>query len=407
MDALDNFMKAPGTGVAGGLGDLEGLLGEALLDVTGGEVATGAPSAPPPAAVGGLYDAAQCLTAVSPRGVLSLDANTAAHGTTITGGLAITHSGATAPRKAMTDVTDFAESQGAAPTTGSGGDRRAPAGLGMGKEKEKERNRQAQARLRKRKRQLHEHQKVVNELQESKIKALQESNAALSAEVDIGKRRVKLLEELLAKMPAGAAPDAKRAAAPRGQSAPRSQSGVEAAAEVLAEAGGVAPEASLGQKMTSTLKILCTSLFLVSEFVPASDDKNHSMQFLGNLRHSMKQALQDTMPTARGPAAGAGPGSGASAPPAAGAGAAPCAGLPTPPGYWAAMPPGMAAHAMPPMPHGAWPDGAKPPPGAVPGGHVPMQAYPAGTAPGWGAAQLARVAPPTEPTWFGDLRPST
>ena len=31
----------------------------------------------------------------------------------------------------------------------------------------------------------------------------------------------------------------------------------------------------------------------------------------------------------------------------------------------------------------------------------------AGTAPGWGAAQLARVAPPTEPTWFGDLRPST
>ena len=78
---------------------------------------------------------------------------------------------------------------------------------------------------------------------------------------------------------------------------------MEAAAEVLAEAGGVAPEASLGQKMTSTLKILCTSLFLVSEFVPASDDKNHSMQFLGNLRHSMKQALQDTMPTARGPAA--------------------------------------------------------------------------------------------------------
>ena len=412
MDGLDNFLTAPDMAVEGGLGDLEGLLEEALLGVEGCEAATvdkaaagkarasgagGVPGSPGAAAAAAVvppfYEAAQCLTAVSPRGVLSLDANNVAHGATT----AITGSGATAPPPAMTDLTEYAESQGAAPTTDTGGHQGALPNAGRLK-REKERNRLAQARLRKRKREKVEHENMLKELQANKIKVLQETNATLTMDLDLHKRRVKLLETTLARQTTGTTVDSK--IGPAGQPA---QSAEEVPTGMLSEAGGAAPGDSLGQKMTSTLKILCTALFLVSEFAPASEEKNQSMQFLGNLRHSMKQALQESMPTARGGTAGAGPGSGMRDHSGQEAPAAAPAGMPTPPAYWAAIPPGMAAHTTSAIPNGAWPGGARPPPGA----HVPLQAYPGGAPPGWAPTQHASFAPSKEPNWFSNLHPST
>ena len=395
MDALDNFLKAPGMAAEAGLGDLEGFLEEALLGADRCEAATVAAgrartSAAAAAAVPPFKEAAQCLTAGLPRGVLSLDANTAAHGATT----AITGSGATAPPQAMMDLTDYAESQGAAPTTYTGGRRGALDCAADRLEKEKKRNRLAQARLRKRKRVKVEHENMLKELQENKIKVLEETNATLAVDLETQKRKVKLLEIALARqgqLAAGTAAEGKTA-----EEVPT--------AAMVAEAGGATPGASLGQKMTSTLKILCTSLFLVSEFVPASEERSQSMQFLGKLRHSMKQALQEKMPTARGPTAGAGPGSGMSTLSGLEAPAAGRAGMPAPPAYWAAIPPGMAAHTM-----SAWPGGgAPPPPGLTPqGAHAAMPTHPGGAPPGWAATQPPSFAPSNQPDWFGDLHPST
>ena len=302
---LDGFMSRPGDlGEEAGLGDLEGFLREALDGVDErGDVKGAGPARvfgaqgmeqPPsffesPAnPVGGFYEAAQCLTAVSPRGVLSLDANMA------TGQTGATGSGATAPATAMNEwaSAEYAESQGAA--TGSERFR----GLDS-EEARRKRNRLAQARLRKRKREKDEQAEV-------KVANLERENALLTSQLKRTKDEMRRLQKELAdrntSAPTAAVPHAPAAAddttAEKKEEEECAGHSADLARDILLSGAVEVPSAGKN-KVAAALKILFTSVFLVSEYVPASEDKEQSVRFLGGLGRAMKQAMSGKMPTAR------------------------------------------------------------------------------------------------------------
>jgi len=305
MQVLDGYMSRPeDMGEEAGLGDLEGFLREALDGVDERVEAKGAGPAgevigahrmvqppsffePPANPVSGFYEAAQCLTAVSPRGVLSLDANMA------TGQTGATGSGATAPATAMNDwaSAEYAESQGAA--TGSERFR----GLDL-EEARRKRNRLAQARLRKRKREKDEQVEV-------KVANLERENALLASQLKWTKEEMRRLQKDLADRntaaPTAAVQDAPAAAADT--TAGKKEEGcagysADLARDILLSGAVEAPSAGKN-KVAAALKLLFTSVFLVSEYVPASEDKEQSVRFLGGLGRAMKQAMSGKMSTAR------------------------------------------------------------------------------------------------------------
>lgn len=422
MQALDGFMSRPGD-VRGEaeLGDLEGFLKEALDAVhvdEKGEANEGGPAgkakgAPktgraqsffeaPADPVGGFYEGAQCLTAVSPRGVLSLDANMA------TGQTGATGSGATAPPQAtMNDWTEYAESQGAA--TGSERLR----GL-ESDEARKKRNRLAQARMRKRKREREEQM-------EGKMAKLEEEKARLASQLKRSQEEVQHLKMKLADRntdaPTAASPDAPAAAMTTAASKEgRWEYSADLARDILLSGGVEVPSAGKN-KVAGALRLLFTSVFLVSEYVPASEDKEQSVRFLGGLGRAMKQAMGGKMPTARGEGqAGisgreAAPGQPKVSPRVGNpATQRPTPAMPHPTDlpFQRAVPPG---YRTPPMEWQRWPGGPAHPEGG-PAHYYPSFGVQRGAPPGWPAAtgppqyhaagiQEHPVPPQATGGWFG------